>query len=144
MPPLPQIREQMSVPEMENQFWAVGCGLGWTVGKGSGPTFEAVFWKHHSVRTEKLHWKKVKTSPKGFSASKCDVGNWMFSKLGTFWEIFCKFFGFFQDFRFFFRIFLGIFFGGIFREDLFGRIFLGGFLGGFFGEEFFACIVKVS
>ena len=24
-----QIREQMSGPE--NQFWAVGCGLGWTV-----------------------------------------------------------------------------------------------------------------
>ena len=30
----PQIREQMSVPRfhnMKNQFWAVGCGLGWTV-----------------------------------------------------------------------------------------------------------------
>jgi hypothetical protein len=25
-----------------------------------------------------------KTSPKGFSAFKCDVGNWIFSKLGTF------------------------------------------------------------
>ena len=57
---------------MENQFWAVGCGLGWTVGKkGLGQlwaTFEACFftfsgskknlkffWKHYSVRTEKLH-----------------------------------------------------------------------------------------
>ena len=32
-----QIRGQMSGPEilhdMENQFWAVGCGLGWTMGK---------------------------------------------------------------------------------------------------------------
>ena len=25
-----------------------------------------------------------KTSPKGSSASNCDVGNWIFSKLGTF------------------------------------------------------------
>ena len=45
------------------------------------------------------------TSPKGFSASKCNVGIWIFSKSQ-------KFFGFF---------------GKIFWED-----FLGGFLGGFF------------
>ena len=40
----------------------------------------------------------IKTSPQGFSASMCDVGNWIFSKLGTFWEIAWKFFEFFQDF----------------------------------------------
>ena len=32
----------------------------------------------------------VKTSPKGFSASKCNVGNWIFSKS---WEFFVEFFG---------------------------------------------------
>ena len=36
-----------------------------------------------------------KTSPKGFSASKCDVGNWIFSKS---WEFFEKLFGNFMDF----------------------------------------------
>ena len=59
----------------------MGCGLGWTVGKkGLGQlwaTFEArffsfsgskffkiFFWKHHSVGTEKLNWKKVKKEKK--------------------------------------------------------------------------------
>ena len=61
--------------DMENHFWDVGCGLGWGK-KGSrlimssfwGPVFHFFgvkkikknFWKHHSIRTEKLHWKKVK------------------------------------------------------------------------------------
>ena len=65
----------------------------------------------------------VKTSPKGFSASKCDVGNWLEEYCGRnflggiFWE---EFFG---------RIFLKEFFGrnfsgGIFWEELFGRNFL--------------------
>ena len=46
------------------------------------------------------------TSLKGFSASKCDVGNWIFSKLGTFWEIFWIFFWIFF-WRFFFEDLLG-------------------------------------
>ena len=66
----------------------------------------------------------MSTSPKGFSASKCDVGNWIFSKLGTFWEIDWNFFRFFQDFR---RVFLGIFLE-FFSEEFLGRIFLGGIL----------------
>ena len=54
---------------MENQFWAVGCGMGWTVGKkGLGrlwATFEARFFTFSRSKiffncTEKLHWKKVK------------------------------------------------------------------------------------
>ena len=61
-----------------------------------------------------------KTSPKGFSASKCDIADWIFSKL----EIFEKF-----DFL-----------GGIFLEDFFG----GFFYGGFSWEELFVYIVKVS
>ena len=75
----------------------------------------------------------TKTSPKGFSASKFDVGNWIFSKLG----IFEKFFG--NSFDFFGILFGGffgkIFFGGIFWEDFFERIFW---------EEFFVYIVKVN
>ena len=47
----------------------------------------------------------TKTSPKGFSASKCDVRNWIFSNLGNFLGIFWEFFG----------NFLGIF-GGFFGE----------------------------
>ena len=56
---------------MKNRFWAVGCGLGCGK-KGSGlmsnlwGRFFQVFvgkkkkiWKHCSVRTEKLHRKKV-------------------------------------------------------------------------------------
>jgi hypothetical protein len=53
-----------------------------------------------------LGWKRgmgAGTSPKGFSASKCDVGNWIFSKswecfgnvlgifLGNFLRILCEF-----------------------------------------------------
>ena len=92
----------------------------------------------------------VVTSPKGFWASKCDVGNWIFSNclrncwefffdfLGNFWEFFRRIF--WGDFlgKFFWRIFLGgffwrNFFGEIFWEEFFGKIFLGGF----FWEEFF-------
>ena len=73
----------------------------------------------------------AKTSPKGFSASKCDVGNWIFSKLGTFREIVWKIFG----------ICFGIFF---FFLDFFSRIFLEDLFGGFFWEEFFVYIVRVS
>ena len=54
-----------------------------------------------------------KTSPKGFSASKYDIGNWIFSKSKDFFE---KLLGKFLDF------------GGNFLEDFFGGIFL---------EEFF-------
>mgnify|MGYP007048896769 CR=1 FL=1 len=69
----------------------------------------------------------------GFSASKCDVGNWMFLKLGIFWEIFWKSFGFFLDFweEFFWRIVW---------EDFFGM----DFLGGIFWEEFFVYIASVK
>ena len=62
-----------------------------------------------------------KTSPKRFSASKCDVGNWipifkiLEVFLGNFWE------------------FLGNFFWGIVCEEFFVR----NFLGGIFWEEFF-------
>ena len=62
---------------MKNQFWAVGCGLGWTVKKRVWADYEQLlrpifslfrgqkislnfFWKYHSVRTEKLQRKKVK------------------------------------------------------------------------------------
>ena len=77
-----------------------------------------------------------KQARKGFSASKCDVGNLISSKLGTFREIVWKFFGFFRDFL------GGIFW--IFLEEFFGKIFCEDFLGGFFWEEFFVYIVKVS
>ena len=76
-----------------------------------------------------------KKSPKGFSASKCDVGNWIFPKFQKYVE---KLFGIFLDFggnfrEFFRRIFWEEFFwekflGGFFWEDFFGRIFLGGIL----------------
>jgi hypothetical protein len=97
----------------------------------------------------------VLTSPKGFSASKCDEGNWIFSKSYKFFEnFFWKYFGFFW---YFFGNFLGGFFwrnflGGIFWEKFFGRIFLGGFfwedffgrifLGGFFWEDFLRGILS--
>ena len=73
----------------------------------------------------------VITSPKGFSASKCDVGNRIFSKSKAFFE---KMLGKFLDF-------VGEFFGGFF-----GRMFWGGFFGRIFWEEFFgrnSYIVKV-
>ena len=61
-----------------------------------------------------------KTSSKGSSASKCDVGNWIFSKLG----IFEKLFGNCLDFwEIFWGFFLEDFFGGIFLEDFFWTIF---------------------
>ena len=60
--------------------------------------------------------KSTGTSPKGFSASKCDVGNWIFTKLETFWEIVLMFW----------------FFGGIFWKNFFGGFFGEDFLGGMF------------
>ena len=47
-----------------------------------------------------------KTSPKGFSASKCDIGNWIFSKLGIFEKLFGIFLDFWEEF---FETFWGIF-----------------------------------
>ena len=63
---------------MKNQFWAVGrwSGLDSEI-KGSGPIMsnfwgrffiflgsKKILWKHHSVRTEKLHNNFIKMSPK--------------------------------------------------------------------------------
>ena len=57
-----------------------------------------------------------KTSLKRFLASKGYVGNWIFSKLGTFWEIaFLDFFGIFL--RKFFGFFLDIFLGEWRRKE---------------------------
>ena len=98
---------------------------------------------------------KKKTSTKGISSSKCDVGNWIFEKLlGNFLDLFGKFCEFFRSIfweecfgrnvfeDFFGRIFWEEFFGKNFLGGFFWRIFLGGFfwedfLGGFFWEEFF-------
>ena len=66
-------------------------------------------------------WITYETSPKGVSASKCDVGNWKFSKSG----IFEKLFGNSVDFFWIFLGFLGEFFG--FFLDCFWRIFFEGF-----------------
>ena len=83
------------------------------------------------------------TSPKGFSAFKCDVGNWMFSKyskkfeflLGIFLDFLRNFLGIFLEFfgGFFGRNFFGEIYGWIFLEDFFGR----NFLEGIFWKEFF-------
>ena len=55
---------------MKHRFWAVGCGLGWAVGKKVWADYEQLLIgflnfllekkKHCSVRTEKLHKEKVK------------------------------------------------------------------------------------
>ena len=44
--------------------------------------FEDVGTEYFRGQVLKVSFQKK--SPKGFSASKCDVGNWIFSKLGTF------------------------------------------------------------
>ena len=74
-----------------------------------------------------------KTSPKGFSASMCDEGNWILSNLRNFLENFWILGGIFLEFfveKFFGRIFfVRIFLGGFFWEDFFWEDFLGGFFG---------------
>ena len=92
---------------------------------------------------EYQYW--VKTSPKGFSASKCVIENFIFSKsqeffekqygnfLENFFEFFGFFFGIFWNFLEFFGEFLCNIFGGIFLVEFFGGIFLENF----FWEEFF-------
>jgi hypothetical protein len=54
---------------MKNQFWAGGCGLGWSVKKRGWADHEQLLvpvfslfrgQKKFSVRTEKVHRKKVK------------------------------------------------------------------------------------
>ena len=78
-----------------------------------------------------------KASPKGFSASKCEVGSWIFSKLG----IFEKFFGFFWDF--FWDFFFLDFLGEIFLKDFFwGGFFLGIFWKDFFGRNAFVKVLS--
>ena len=79
----------------------------------------------------------LKTSLKGFSASKCDVGNWIFQNLRNvlrnYLEIFWIFSGILREDFFggnFWEIFFGrIFWGGFFREDFFGTIFREDFIG---------------
>ena len=97
----------------------------------------------------------MKTSPKGFSASKCELdffkilvilceSVWKFLgfcleiavEFSNFFGIFLKFLGNFSE-GFFWRNHLAEFFdrnffGGFFLEDFFG-----GFSGGFFWEDFF-------
>ena len=53
---------------MKNQFWAVGCGLGWTVKiKVHEQKIDIIFFfKYCRVHTEKLHRKKVNKSQKDF------------------------------------------------------------------------------
>jgi hypothetical protein len=95
------------------------------------------------------------TTPKGFSATKCDVGNWTFSKSKEFFEkLLGKFLDFLGNFleNFLGGIFWEEFLGGIFWEEffwknIFGRNFWEDFFGGFFWEDFFgrnSYIVKVS
>ena len=74
------------------------------------------------------------TSPKGFLASRCDVGDWTFSKSQKYFE---KLFRFFFDFLGIFkRTFLEEFLQGNFWEKFLGRIFQEDFLGGFFRRIF--------
>ena len=80
------------------------------------------------------------TSPKEFSASKCDVGNRIFSKSKDFFE---KLHGNFLDFLgnfledFLGGIFWEEFLEGIFGRNFFGRIFLEEVFGRNFWEDFF-------
>ena len=79
-----------------------------------------------NLRLPKKELVKVKglsTSPKEFSASKCDVGNWILSKS---WEFFVKLFGNFMEF---FGSLLKIFW------EFFGNF--GGNIWAFFGEFLF-------
>ena len=96
----------------------------------------------HQISQKRVRFEinKGKRSPKGFSASNYDVGNWIFSKSKIFFE---KLLG---KFLYFFGNFLEDFLGGIFFKESFGKEFLRGFfgrifgrnfLGGFFWEEFF-------
>ena len=67
---------------------------------------------------------RIKTSPRGFLASKCNVGNWIFQNLRIFLESFWNFF----KSIFFEGCFLRDFLGGLLRrnfvQDIFGRISL--------------------
>ena len=101
---------------------------------------------HNKVWETKKRGRKGKTSPKGFSASKCNEGNWMFSKslrncLEIFWilwehflELFCNFgvnfLGFFlenSNFGMFMEEFFwgDLFWRNFFWEELILRNFLG-------------------
>ena len=72
------------------------------------------------------------TSPKCFSASKCNGGNWILSKSQKNFE---NFWGAFLG------IFLQDFFGGIFLQEFFGKnFFWEDFFGGIFLEKFFVKI----
>ena len=92
-----------------------------------------------------------KTSPKGFSTSKCDKGNQIFSKsldlfeklFGNFWDFFGIFLWFFFE-KFFGGFFWEKFLKVILWEDFFERIFLGrNFFGGSLWEEFFVSVFLV-
>ena len=118
------------------------------------PTYGMFIWTQYTCFGGK--WGKIfkEASPKGFSASKCDEGNWILSKSKKSFE---KFFGnflfrriFLKEFiwrnclgEIFWEDFLGGFYGGIYLEDCFGEIcfgedFLGMiFFGGILWEEFF-------
>ena len=88
--------------------------LNWTV-KLRNERFDRKFKKFSLLFQKKI------INLKGFTASKCDVGNWILSNCQKIPWFFQKFFGISQE----------NFLRGIFWED-----FLGGFLGGIFWRTF--------
>ena len=84
--------------------------------------------------------QQQKTSPKGFSASKCNVGNGILSKSQEYFRKlfgnFLDFFGNFLNFNEFFWKFLGNF-----SKGFFWRNFLAKFFGRIFGRIVFGVIL---
>ena len=90
----------------------------------------------------------VITSSKGFSAFKCNVGNWIFSKSQNLFEkLFRNFLDFWGNFLVVFFFWGGGFFGrnflgGFSWEDFFGRFFWRIFREEFFGRNYLVEINK--
>ena len=98
----------------------------------------------HQISQKRVRFEinKGKRSPKGFSASNYDVGNWVFSKFQEFFEkLFGIFITFFENFLELFGIFLELlwnflnFFFWKFFGNFFGRFFEGLFCEDFFGRN---------
>ena len=80
----------------------------------------------------------IQTSPKGFSASKCDVGNGIFSKSQDFLvKLFGNFGIFLDSFGIFVWKFLGNFSKGFYCRNFLGTIFWEKFFGHNFFERIF-------
>ena len=95
---------------------------------------------YFEARNSLLEHENKLTSPKEFSASKCDVGKWILSKSWVFVKLIGNFMEFFGSLLRIFWEFIGNFWEEFFERNFLGKVFGKKFRGGFFRRTIFGRI----